>query len=404
MSQIVANLAASGARQAVNALELLYAQALAEHGPETPIGFPDTAYRLPLILGMTGQAVEKLGDVETVLASAKTLLPPGEPSLGEALEAGIATLYAAEAIQAIRYVKQDQPEILTGLAKNGKNGSNGTHGTNGHSADYRLNGPIADVQLRSWGIQLVDGRMAGAAAIIGCAKSNAVAVKIVREFQRRNILCLLCGNVNGRSIIHQLLEEGVELGYDTYTVPFGTDTVSAIYALGFAARAAMTFGGMKGGQKQQILEYNRARVPAFVLALGGVDELKVAAAAGALNFGFPIIADTAVPEILASPVTKYEALVGLPFDEIAGRDDLERAEKLVQKCIEVRDIKIRITNVPVPVSYGSAFEGEVVRKNDMRVEFGGKKSRCFEYLRMLDFDAVQDGRVEVVGPDFSQVP
>jgi hypothetical protein len=104
----------------------------------------------------------------------------------------------------------------------------------GDGLDGHLNGPIDDIQLRSWGIQLVDGRMPGFAAIVGAAKSNEVAVKIVRELQRRNILTFLSGNVNGRSIIHQLQEEGVELGYDTYTVPFGTDTLSAIYALGFA--------------------------------------------------------------------------------------------------------------------------------------------------------------------------
>ena len=63
--------------------------------------------------------------------------------------------------------------------------------------------------------------MPGFAAIVGCAKSNEVAVKIVRELQKRNILIFLCGNVNGRSIIHQLQEEGVEMGYDTYIVPFG---------------------------------------------------------------------------------------------------------------------------------------------------------------------------------------
>ena len=50
--------------------------------------------------------------------------------------------------------------------------------------------------------------------------------------------------------------------------------------------------------------------------------------------------------------------------------------------------------------YGSAFEGEVVRKNDMRVEFGGKKSRAFEYLRMADLDQVEDGKIEIVGPGF----
>src|SRR5512143_1941389 len=40
----------------------------------------------------------------------------------------------------------------------------------------------------------------------------------------------------------------------------------------------------------------------------------------------------------------------------------------------------------------------------MRVEFGGKYSRCFEYLHMMDLDAVTDGKIEVVGPDFSAIP
>ena len=246
--------------------------------------------------------------------------------------------------------------------------------------------------------------MPGFAAIVGAAKSNEVAVKIVRELQRRNILTFLSGNVNGRSIIHQLMEEGVELGYDTYTVPFGTDTISAIYALGFATRSALTFGGLKMGQAREILLYNRERVFAFVLALGEVDDLKYAAAAGAINYGFPVIADTVIPEILPTGVTTYEHVVSMPFEEIDGKDDLERAERLVQKCIEVRGVKLKMTEVPVPVPYGSAFEGEVVRRNDMRVEFGGKNARCFEYLEMADLEDVVDGKVEIVGPDFTNIP
>jgi len=250
---------------------------------------------------------------------------------------------------------------------------------------------------------LVDGRMPGFAAIVGCAKSNEVAVKIVRELQRRNILTFLSGNVNGRSIIHQLLEEGVELGYDTYTVPFGLDTYSAIYALGFATRSALTFGGLKGGQAREVLLYNKERVFAFVLALGEVDDVKYATAAGAINFGFPVVADTMIPEILPTGVTTYEHVVSMPFDQIEGKDDLERAERLVQKCIEVRGVKVTMHEVPIPVPYGSAFEGEVVRKNDMRIEFGGKHSRAFEYLEMADLDAVQDGRVTLVGSGFEGV-
>ncbi|MCA9922523.1 MAG: hypothetical protein KC421_09130, partial [Anaerolineales bacterium] len=110
-----------------------------------------------------------------------------------------------------------------------------------------------------------------------------------------------------------------------------------------------------------------------------------------------------IPEILPTGVTTYEHVVSMPYNEIEGVDDLERAERLVQKCIEIRGVKIKMTDVPVPVPYGSAFEGEVVRKTDMRVEFGGKYSRCFEFLHMADMDAVTDGKIEIVGPDFSDV-
>jgi acetyl-CoA synthase len=404
MSRYIATRAIRGANALVTEAELMLNKALKEKGPDTPVSFPNTAYYIPVIGGMTGVTVEKLGQLEQVIKHARGLLHPAPssskwtPYLGETLDSGMATLLAAETIEVVRFIYGLQPEPMPGIALAGatqygeKNGS-------GH-----LNGPIDDIRLRSWGIQLVDGRMPGFAAIVGAAKSNEVAVKIVRELQRRNILCFLSGNVNGRSIIHQLMEEGVELGYDTYTVPFGTDTISAIYALGFATRSALTFGGLKMGQAREILLYNRARVFAFVLALGEVDDLKYAAAAGAINYGFPVIADTVIPEILPTGVTTFEHVVSMPFEEIDGKDDLEKAERIVQKCIEVRGVKLKLTEVPIPVPYGSAFEGEVVRRNDMRVEFGGKNARCFEYLEMADLEDVVDGKVEIVGPDFSNIP
>jgi acetyl-CoA synthase len=406
MSKYIATRAIRGANALVAEADLMLQKAIKEKGPEHPVAFPNTAYYLPLIFGMTNIAVENLGQLQEVLAHAKELLHPTPasnkwtPYLGETLDGGMATLFAAEAIEAIRHVYGLQPEPYPGFELSGGTVYNGA----GEDAlKDRLNGAIDDIQLRSWGIQLVDGRMPGFAAIVGAAKSNEVAVKIVRELQRRNILTFLCGNVNGRSIIDQLQEENFELGYDTYTVPFGTDTISAIYALGFATRSGLTFGGLKPGQARENLMYNRERVFAFVLALGEVDDLKYAAAAGAINFGFPVIADTVIPEILPTGVTQYEHVVSMPFNEIEGADDLERAERLVQKCIEVRGVKVQIADVPVPVPYGSAFEGEVVRRADMRVEFGGKNSRAFEYLYMADLDEVTDGKVEVVGPGFDDV-
>ncbi|MGQ9566571.1 MAG: acetyl-CoA decarbonylase/synthase complex subunit alpha/beta [Anaerolineae bacterium] len=407
MSRYIATRALRGANLIVREAEKMLEEAIAQYGENQPVAFINTAYYLPVILGFTGLEVSTLGQLRPVIRHAKSLLHglPSEqlwlPYLGETLDAGAATLLAEEAIEAIRFVRGEQPERIPGLRLTGTSFTS-PDVEKGEGGGY-ANGPIDDIQLRAWGIQLVDGRMPGFAAIIGAAKSNEVAVEIVRQLQQRNILIFLSGNVNGRSIIHQLMEEGVEMGYDTYIVPFGTDTISAIYALGFATRSALTFGGMKGGQARQILLYNKYRVFAFALALGEVDDLKYATAAGAINYGFPVIADTVIPEIRPTGVTQYEHVISMPFDDIEGKDDLERARRLVQRCIEVRGVKVKITEVPIPVPYGSAFEGERVRRADMRVEFGGKNSRCFEYLRMADMDEVEDHKIQLIGPGFDEV-
>jgi len=411
MSRYIATSALRGTTNVVREADVLLQKALKEKGADAQVAFPNTAYFLPTIMGLTGRKVETVGDLVPVMEQIKAYVHPvpaqsrWTPYLGETLDGGIATLLAMETIQGLRFLFGDQPEKMPGfhLAQAAASFTSPEFQKEGGDGAGHLNGPIDDIQLRSWGIQLVDGRMPGFAAIVGCAKSNAVAVKIIRELQRRNILIFLAGNVNGRSIIHQLQEEGVEMGYDTYIVPFGTDTLSAIYAIGFATRSALTFGGMKGGQAREILLYNKYRVFAFVLALGEVDDLKYAAAAGAISYGFPAIADTIIPEIHPTGVTQYEHVISMPFNEIPGKDDLERAEKLVQRCIEVRGVKIKMTEVPIPVPYGSAFEGEVVRKADLRFESGGKHSRAFEYLYSLPMEKVEDGKVQVLGPDLDSV-
>ena len=408
MSKYIATRALRGSSLVVAEATEMLNRAIADLGADKEVAFTNTAYYLPVIYGFTGREVKKLGDLLPVMEEAHKLLSPlpterlWMPYLGETLDAGVATLFAEETIEAVRFAYGLQPEVRAGFRATA--GSFTSPEMEKEGATGRLNGPIDDIQLRAWGIQLVDGRMPGFAAIVGCAKSNEVAVEIVRQLQQRNILVFLCGNVNGRSIIDQLQEEGVEMGYDTYIVPFGTDTISAIYPLGFATRSALTFGGLKGGQTREILLYNKARVFAFVLALGEVDDLKYATAAGAINYGFPVIADTVIPEIRPTGVTTYEHVISMPFDDIGGANDIERARRLVQRCIEVRGVKVRVADVPIPVAYGSAFEGERVRKADMRVEFGGRASRAFEYLRMLEMNEVEDGRIEVIGSGFEGVP
>ena len=182
------------------------------------------------------------------------------------------------------------------------------------------------------------------------------------------------------------------MGWDTYIVPYGRDTISAIYPLNWAIRAAMTFGGIAPGKARQCLEYCKNRVFAFGLTLGEVDDIKYATGAGAINMGFPVIADTDIPEILPTGICTYEHVV----------HELDY-EKIVPRCIEVRGVKVSVSKIDIPVPFSAAFEGERVRREDMQVEFGGKYSTAFEYVRMRDMDEVEDGKIEVIGPDVDTV-
>ncbi|MBE9501444.1 MAG: CO dehydrogenase/CO-methylating acetyl-CoA synthase complex subunit beta [Dehalococcoidia bacterium] len=389
MSRFIATSAIRGAHGVVKQAEDMLKDALEKFGADVPVVFVDkegvgSTYYLPVIYGYSGHKVEKLGDLTWPLEHAKSLLAPVPsdnlwlPYLGEIADAGVATFFAEEIIKGIEFVKGKQPEVHNG---------------------YKFNGPISDPQTRSWGIQLVDGSMPGFAAVIGAAKSNEVAVKIVRELQSKGQLVFLSSMSNGRSIVDQLLEEGVDLGYHTFTVPYGTDTESVVYAAGFASRAAFSFGNVKPGNWREMLLYNKFRCFAFALCLGPMDDLKWATGAGAITYGFPAICDTVVPNILPTGITKYEHVVSMPFDDIPGKDDMERAERLIQRCIEVRGIKIKIPKVDIPVAFGPAFEGEVVRRENLRAEAGGKGGTCFEWLAMKDMDKVQDGKIAIVGPN-----
>ncbi len=384
MSKIIATAAIRGAHQIVKQAEEALQEAIDKKGKDAPVAYPNTAYYLPIMFLFLGQKVEKIGDLEEALQEAKKLLrdiPTDElwlPYLGDTLDSGVATLLAEEIIESLKYVM----------------------GTDDAMKDNIWLGYTDDAILRLQGIKLVDGRMPGFAAIVGCTKTNEEAVKLVRGLQERSILVFMAGNTNGKAIAEQLAEERIQLDWDTFLVPYGKEITAAIHALNFAARSAMTFGGVEPGDMKaarEILMYNKNRVFAFVMALGaddGVDKKqlitdeKYATAAGAISFGFPVISDVDIPEIRPTGICTYEHVIsGIKMDEI------------ISRAIELRGLTIKIEKIPIPVPFGAGFEGERVRKEDMFVQFGGKYTDGFELLRMKQVNEVEDGKIEVIGPE-----
>ncbi len=365
-------------RQADEGLE----KAIAEHGEDTPIGWgPATAYNLPMSYSLMGLEVKTLGELRPQVEHARELLQPIPtddlwlPYLGDGLDAGAATMLAQEALVALRTC-------------------------NGYTTPDGYQGFITDTIMRELGIQLVDGRMPGFAAILGPAPTTEIAVKVVRALQERSILSFLVCNRDGKTMRDQMVEGGVfkddaslEECWDLYVVPVGPDTLDAIYVLNWSIRSALTFGGHKRGEARNCLDYTKRRINAFGITFGEVSDDWYSTGAGAILLGYPVISDSeTTPEIRPTGVTVRE--------EIVVETDYD---KLVPTCIDTRAVKVKIEKIDIPVGYAAAFEGERVRKDDMHVQFGFKYSDSVEYAKMVEPNEIQDGAVEVIGPDIDSV-
>ncbi|WP_371363592.1 Carbon monoxide dehydrogenase/acetyl-CoA synthase subunit alpha [Sporomusa rhizae] len=359
MSKQICELAYQGASTAVGLAEKLLNEAIEKHGAEASVKYPDTAYKLPLVTALSGEEITRLGDIVPVLKRIKENNLKPEPELGNALLSGEATLYAGEIIEALRYVggaKPDEPPYT---------------------------GFLPDPILRKFGVPLVDGTIPGVAVITGKAKDAKAAAALVKDLQSKGILIALVND-----IIEQCIGENIKVGVDYLTFPLGKFT-QIIHACNFAARAGLAFGGVPKGAREQMLAYTKRRVPAFVIALGELDAVTVAIGAGALFMGFPIVTDQALPPELQIP--------GL----LEAQPDYD---KIVQLALELREIKLKIVDIPVPITIGPAFEGETIRKKDAWVEFGGGRAPGFELVRMCGADQVEDGKIEVIGPEIDEMP
>jgi len=382
MSKIVASIAIAGAHKVYEHTRSKYEKIVRKYGKKKELAFPNTGYYLPVIYGILGFPVQNLGDAGVVLDRAEQLIPPivrekhHLPYFGPALDAGMATLFNCEILEAIRYL--ENPDFYLPMED--------------PSEDKLWLGAADDVILRKRGVEFVDGTAPGFAAVVGSAPNKEIAAELALELQKKNLYVFMAAEHGGTTFSQQLRDAGVQVGWPTRLVPFGPDISAAVFAIGFATRAALSFGAIEPGDFKKVLLYNKERVFAFVLALGTVTEEWVAAAVGAMNYGFPTIADTPIPQILPSGVCTYEHIISnIPYEE------------MVSKAIEVRGLKVTIAEVPVPVAYGPAFEGERVRGEDVYLEAGGGSTQAVELTVMKEMSEVEDGLVEVIGPDLKDV-
>ncbi len=384
MSKLIAFAAIQGGYKVVAQVEGELERALQSYDASTKIGFPNTAYYLPVIYSLTGLKCETLEDLKKPMEFARGLLPPHIklrnwlPYLGPLLDAGMAGIISYEVKEALRYL--NEPDFY--IAQEDPDVENGKLWV----------GAADDTILRKRGVEFVDGSAPGFAAMVGAAPNKEIAKMIVEDYQKRSLYIFCAANHNGKTLIQQCLDAGMQIGWNTRIVPFGPDISSAVFALGFANRAAMAFGGVQPGDFKTILKYNKDRVFAFVNALGDVGTEWGVAAAGCVNWGFPTIADTPIPEILPTGICTYEHVVA----PVAHAD-------MVQRSVEVRGLKVQVANIEIPCAFGPAYEGERVRGADLYAQCGGGKTQCTELVKMADMNAIEDGKIILVGPDLDGI-
>ena len=326
--------------------------AIAKYGADKPIAFPDTAYFFPTIYTATGVKVTKLGDLSACVGVLKSLITNQE-DLGQALNAGLATAVGAEILEGLKYVE----------------------GGNPYENDSGI-GFVPDPIIRSLGVPLVTGDIPGIAVVIGKADDPADVVKTVKDYQSKGILSFLVGDV-----IEQCAEGGVKMGLELRVVPLGHDVTSVIHVVTVAIRAALIFGNVQPGDLGGLLTYTKERVPAFVNTFGAIDAVVVSAGAGAIALGFPVIVD-----------------IDLGENQVPGALESVCDHSLtVKRSLELRNIKIKSKELPIPVAFAAAFEGEIIRKADMHNEFWSGKNATAELVMMAE--NVEDHKITIVGPD-----
>ena len=349
----------SGADEMYAWAEKSVGEAYEKYGPDKAVAFPSTAYSIPCYYAVTGVKLNTLGDVKEALeGTIKEMMTKGN-RLSYIFSTGIATALAAELIELMKYIDNDKPY------------------------DDPYVGHFTDAMIRELGVPLVTGDIPGVPCIINAAPSVEEAVELVKSYQAQgNFVCCVGG------ICDQLIEAGYNTGFNVRVTPMGQDITSAAHVISIALRTAMIFGNVTPGDLESLTTYTIDRLMAFVNAFSPVDDLTVACGGGAIAYGFPVISND------------LESLKGMNVPKCLV---LQPDTKLFNPTsIECRGVKIKVTNIDIPVAFASAFEGEIIRRGDMQVEFDGSRVDCFELVESKELSEVEDHKIEVIGPEIDE--
>ena len=330
-------------------------ETIARLGADHAMVFPDTAYNCACILEYTGISVRTLADLKKALDGPIKDMMGHTPRTHDVFTSGFATAMSAEVIEACKYADNNAP----------------------YHGEYH--GHMTDAEVRELGLPLVTRDIPGFVVFIGPAPSDEEARDMIKGYQSRGIFVFLIGG-----IIDQAKRMGISMGFKVRIVEVGPDIWSVAHVISLVMRAAMIFGNIQPLDYWGMNTYTLERIFAFVNAYAPVDDLTVACGGGAIGLGFPVITNDTkdmwrVPKSLLIQ---------------------ENTKDFIETSLEARDVKIKVTQMDIPISFNSAFEGEIIRRGDMRLEIDGSRTDCFELVQSKDAREIEDHKITLIGPDF----
>jgi len=190
------SMASDGSKNIVSISEKILLNAKERYGGGTKLTFPETAYGLPLLYGWKG--ISDI-DIDGALELLGGLKDPGKASIEDGLHAGENAMYAAEIIEAVRY--------LCGNTNEGE-------------------GFVPDRILRELGLSFVDETIPGAVLFLGGTDNGPELRKMVRDCQSKGMVSCASGDC-----LDQMRENGIAIGWDRMFYPLGffSATMHALY-------------------------------------------------------------------------------------------------------------------------------------------------------------------------------
>jgi acetyl-CoA synthase len=228
---------------------------------------------LPINFGLRGQKIEKPSDLREVVGEAKRLLPQTKvsdslwlPYLGDALNAGMSTLFAEEVVEMLK--------VWQGLTQ-----------------------PLDESFVEKVYSLLTDGSVEGLVAVIGSAPSAKKAEELLGLLKQKKLFAFFIG-LSGKSVIKQVEGNVGTSDAEDYLLSLSDEISGMAQFLGLLVQIALRWGNVKPGEARKLLSYIKNEIFAFIIVLGELTPPKAANIAGAISFGVQSVGQVYIPQLL----------------------------------------------------------------------------------------------------------